>query len=150
MSAHTCFMNNDNSPALKPIPLSPARLAMAQDVSAVLDTNFFTALCEPVRVMIIRRLIAIGAANVSTITQGLPQDRSVVSRHLALLERAGITQSRKSGRHVEYDLNGPDIVSKVSEILAVITPMAELCIPFADTELPQNMSTKNSIALGEI
>ncbi len=128
MRAYVCtytHMRNDN------IPVDPARLAIAQDVKAVLDTDFFTALCEPVRVEIIRRLITVGASDVKTIAQGMVQDRSVISRHLAMLERAGITASRKSGRRVEYDLNGPDIVAKVTDILAVIEPMARLCMPYA-------------------
>lgn len=117
-------MQNDNT------QISAARRAIADDVLAVLDTDFFTALCEPARVKIIRRLITVGASDVKTIAAGLAQDRSVISRHLAILKRAGITASRKLGRRVEYDLNGPDIVAKVSDILAVIAPMAELCIPF--------------------
>lgn len=118
-------MKNDNTPA------DPSRLAIAAEVKAILDTDFFTALCEPVRVDIIRRLITVGASDVKTIAQGMSQDRSVVSRHLATLERAGITASRKSGRRVEYDINGPDVVAKVSQILEVIAPMAQLCQPFS-------------------
>ena len=121
-------MKNDNR------PVDPARLAIAQDVKVVLDTDFFTALCEPVRVEIIRRLISVGASDVKTIAQGMSQDRSVVSRHLATLERAGITASRKSGRRVEHDLNGPDIVAKVTDILSVIEPMARLCVPFGSAD----------------
>lgn len=119
-------MKNDN------IPTDAARAAVAQDVKAVLDTDFFTALCEPVRVEIIRRLITVGACDVKTISQGMSQDRSVISRHLVTLERAGITASRKSGRRVEHDINGPGVVAKVSDILNVIAPMAQLCIPFED------------------
>lgn len=122
-------MKNDNCPQ------SNERLSIATDVKAVLDTEFFTALCEPVRVDIIRRLITVGAADVKTIAMGLSQDRSVVSRHLSTLERAGITASRKVGRRVEYDLNGPDIVAKVSAILDVIRPMARLCQPFSEGEI---------------
>ncbi len=125
--AYVCtytHMKNDNT------PVNAERLAIAQEVKAVLDTEFFTALCEPVRVDIIRRLISVGACDVKTIAQGMSQDRSVISRHLATLERAGITASRKSGRRVEYDINGPDIVTKVSDILKVIAPMAQLCVPF--------------------
>lgn len=122
-------MKNDN------LPIDPARHAIGQEVKAVLDTDFFTALCEPVRVEIIRRLITIGASDVKTIAQGMTQDRSVISRHLVTLERAGITASRKSGRRVEHDLNGPDIVAKVAAISEVIAPMAQICIPFKTTDV---------------
>ena len=105
-------------------------LAVAQAALDVLDTRYFKALCEPTRVEIIRKLITIGACDVSTIAQGLSQDRSVISRHLATLERAGICVSKKIGRRVLYDLDGPYIVTKLTTILDAIKPMAELCQPF--------------------
>lgn len=104
--------------------------AMAEAAIGVLDTRFLKALTDPTRVQIVKRLILLGACDVSTIADGLSQDRSVVSRHLATLEQAGITTSRKMGRRVFYDLDGPYIVQKVSHILEAVQPMAELCIPF--------------------
>jgi DNA-binding transcriptional ArsR family regulator len=105
-------------------------LAVSQALLDVLDTRYFKALCEPTRVEIIRKLITIGACDVSTIAQGLSQDRSVISRHLATLERAGICVSQKIGRRVLYDLDGPYIVTKLTTILDAIKPMADLCHPF--------------------
>lgn len=121
-------MKNDN------IGLSKEQKEMAQSALDVLDTRFFKALCEPSRVEIIRKLITIGACDVGTIAKGLAQDRSVISRHLASLERAGICVSRKKGRRVFYDLDGPYIVEKVTNILSAIKPMADLCKPFASLE----------------
>jgi DNA-binding transcriptional ArsR family regulator len=106
---------------------------MAEAATAVLDTKYLKALSDPTRVQIIKKLIHMGACDISTIAQGLAQDRSVISRHLATLERAGICATRKQGRHVLYDLDGPYIVAKVESILDAICQMAELCIPFADT-----------------
>ena len=117
-------MKNDNT------QIPTARQAISDDVLQVLDTDFFTALCGPARVGIIRRLITMGACDVKTIAMGLSQDRSVISRHLSVLERAGITASRKAGRRTLYDINGPEVVSKVRDILTVITPMTQLCVPF--------------------
>ncbi len=103
---------------------------MAQAALDVLDTRYFKALCEPTRVEIIRKLITLGACDVGTIAHGLAQDRSVISRHLATLERAGICISQKIGRRVFYDLDGPYIVAKLSSIVEAIKPMAEMCKPF--------------------
>ena len=77
----------------------------------MLDTKFLKALSDPTRVQIVKKLILLGACDVSTIAQGLSQDRSVISRHLATLERAKITASRKMGRRVMYDIDGPYTVS---------------------------------------
>lgn len=125
-------MNNDNRTP------SAQHLAMSQAALDVLDTRYFKALCEPTRVEIIRKLITIGACDVGTIARGLSQDRSVISRHLATLERAGICVSKKIGRRVLYDLDGPYIVNKVGKILDAIRPMAELCKPFEMLDEPIN------------
>ncbi len=107
---------------------------MAEAAIAVLDTQFHRALTDPTRVQIVKRLILMGVCDVSTIAKGLSQDRSVISRHLNTLERAGIVQSRKQGRRVLYDVDGPYIVDKVASIKAALQPMAELCIPFDTLE----------------
>lgn len=117
-------MKNDNRKS------TPEYDAMAEAAIGVLDTKFLKALTDPTRVQIIKRLIRIGASDVSSIARGLSQDRSVVSRHLAILAAAGITASRKDGRRVLYDLDGPYITAKVSTILEALQPMADLCVPF--------------------
>jgi ArsR family transcriptional regulator, zinc-responsive transcriptional repressor len=133
-------MINDNTQP------SAERADISNRILSVLDAEFFKALCEPARVAILKRLIQIGRSDVKTIAQGLKQDRSVISRHLAQLERAGILASQKMGRRVEYDVNGPDIISRVEDILALIAPMATLCVPFQSPENePQTQSKRGAI-----
>ena len=117
-------MKNDNQRD------DPEYKAMAEAAIAVLDTRFLKALTNPTRVQILKRLILLGTCDIATVKLGLSQDRSVISRHLSTLEQAGIVKSRKSGRHVLYDINGPHIVEKVTSILESLQPMAQLCIPF--------------------
>lgn len=121
-------MKNDN------IKDTPEHKAMAEAAIGVLDTHFLKALTDPTRVQIVKKLILLGACDVSTIAKGLSQDRSVISRHLNTLEQARIATSRKDGRHMLYDLNGPYIVQKVTLILDALGPMAKLCIPFQDID----------------
>jgi len=120
-------MKNDNTKR------SDAHTAMADAAIGVLDTKFLKALTDPTRVQIVKKLILLGRCDVSTIAHGLSQDRSVVSRHLNILEQAGLTASVKEGRRVFYELNGPYIVDKVTMILEAIRPIATLCIPFQNT-----------------
>jgi len=103
---------------------------MAEAAIGVLDTRFLKALSDPTRVKILKKLILMGASDVGTIASGLSQDRSVISRHLNTLEQARIATSRKVGRRVFYDIDGPYVVQKVSLILNALEPMAELCTPF--------------------
>ena len=104
--------------------------SIADAVSAVLDTKFLKAISDPTRVSIIKTLIHTGATDITTISRGLTQDRSVISRHLATLERAGITAASKVGRQVYYDIDGPYVVAKVASILETIKPMQDQCKPF--------------------
>ena len=122
------YMKNDNRQN------TPEHDAMAEAAIAMLDTKFLKALSDPTRVQIVKKLILLGACDVSTIAQGLSQDRSVISRHLATLERAKITASRKMGRRVMYDIDGPYIVDKLKLILEAVQPMAELCLPFQNLD----------------
>jgi len=131
-------MNNENR------NLSPEHTALAQTALDVFDTRFFKALCEPTRVEIIRKLVLSGGCDVGTIAEGLTQDRSVISRHLAVLEQAGICQTRKVGRRVFYDLDGPHNVEKVTAILKAIEPMAYLCKPFEEFSIPNNKRKKGA------
>lgn len=117
-------MKNDNAKN------SLEHKAMADAAIAVLDTKFLKALTDPTRVQIVKKLILLGTCDVSTIARGLAQDRSVISRHLNTLEQARITASRKEGRRVLYDIDGPYVVDKVTLILDAVQPMAKLCIPF--------------------
>lgn len=107
-----------------------SHVAMAEAAIGVLDTRFLKALSDPTRVKILKKLILMGASDVGTIASGLSQDRSVISRHLNTLEQARIATSRKVGRRVFYDIDGPYVVQKVSLILNALEPMAELCTPF--------------------
>lgn len=109
----------------------PDRRAAADRCLEVLDTELFRALCEPARVEVIRRLIVVGRADIAAIADGMPQDRSVVSRHLQVLERAGIVQSAREGRQVFYELDGPAILGKFGALTAALAPLVPLCCPGA-------------------
>jgi DNA-binding transcriptional ArsR family regulator len=123
---------------------NPEHQAIAETAMAVLDTNFLKALSDPTRVLIIKKLIMLGASDVGTIAAGLSQDRSVISRHLATLERANIAVTRKIGRQVFYDLDNAYNANKVALILEAITPLVDLHAPFEN--LDENLSPKTGEA----
>jgi DNA-binding transcriptional ArsR family regulator len=43
-----------------------------------------------------------------------------VSRHLAVLRRAGLLTARRHGRYVRYTLNLPDLTSLGTDLLAAV------------------------------
>jgi DNA-binding transcriptional ArsR family regulator len=91
----------------------------ASQCVAVFDTGFFRALCEPARIAVSRELILLGRADIAAIAARLPQDRSVVARHLQLLAGAQIIRASKEGRHVFYQIDAGSVAARLETILAI-------------------------------
>jgi len=85
-------------------PLTPKLAAgCCGPIDDLLDAELFKGLCDPTRLSLLACLSKCGrACSVSEIADCCSVDFSVVSRHLALLERAGIVESIKEGRTVFY------------------------------------------------
>jgi predicted transcriptional regulator len=106
-----------------------SREDIANACVAMLDTVFFRALCEPVRIEILRQLILKGRADVNTIAEDMPQDRSVIARHLQLMERTGLVQARAEGRHTFYQIDGPAVVARMSKVTKALEAIVPVCCP---------------------
>ncbi|ANC84160.1 TPA: metalloregulator ArsR/SmtB family transcription factor [Pseudomonas putida] len=94
-----------------------------------LDEAFFKALCEPSRVAVFKRVLTLGRADVGEIAKELPQERSVVSRHLQVLHDAQIVKATKVGRQVFYEVNGGAIVERLEGLLQRTKGLVSLCCP---------------------
>ena len=93
------------------------------------DLKFFRTLGEPGRLEILKFLIQYGRSDVGTISEAMPQDRSVVSRHLQLMHEAGILTSEKETRHVFYSVNGQHFIEKLEGITALTKQCISQCCP---------------------
>ena len=113
------------------------RLAAAQALDRALDADFIDALGHPVRVGLVRALILTGAADIATLASQFPQDRSVISRHLSVLERAGIAVSRRKGRAVVYDLDGPGLIARLRLVQIAAEGLAAICCPPKEPRAPR-------------
>ena len=108
------------------------RANAARGLSELLGSKLFKALCEPVRVEILKTLTAKGRCDVGTIAGHFPQDSSVVSRHLAILHDAGVVRREKEGRHVFFELDGAAMVDRMEKILEQFRTVVALCCPGND------------------
>lgn len=106
-----------------------AREAAARDLVAALDGPFLRALAEPARLDLLRVLLLHGPANVGALAAHLPQDRSVISRHLKVLTGAGIVTCDRQGRERVYQLDGPGFIGTLERILAQVRSLASCCCP---------------------
>ena len=93
----------------------------------VLDADFFRALCEPARLAIFRQLVLLGRSDIATVAEAMPQDRSVIARHLQTLERAGVLHVQTEGRHTFYEIDGPGIASRMEKIVDLMRTLVPLC-----------------------
>jgi ArsR family transcriptional regulator, zinc-responsive transcriptional repressor len=82
-----------------------------------LEDPLLKALADPTRCMLVRTLVQLGPADIATIAEQFPQDRSVISRHLRVLHEVGVVRSGKEGRHVYYALDGPALVQRLEGLL---------------------------------
>lgn len=85
-----------------------------------IDSEFIKALAEPVRIEILKWLIVNGSSDVKTLAEKMPQDRSVISRHMALMEKAGLLTGEKQGRHMIYSVDGKRSLEKSEQLLDAI------------------------------
>ena len=99
--------------------LKVSRQEAARRCVAVFDTGFFKALCEPARIAALRELILLGRADIGAIAARLPQDRSVIARHLQQLAAAQIVKAKREGRHVFYEIDAGAVAERLEGILAI-------------------------------
>lgn len=108
------------------------RQQAARSMSEIMDSKLFKALCEPVRVEILKIVTAKGRCDLGTIAAELPQDASVVSRHLAILHDARVVRRQKEGRHVFFELDGANMVDRMENILDRFRDIVAVCCSSSD------------------
>jgi len=91
-----------------------------------IDNDFIKALAEPVRIEILKHLIVHGSSDVKNLAERMPQDRSVISRHLIMMHKAGLLKLQKQGRHVIYSVDAESAINKSKNIVAAIDECIQL------------------------
>jgi DNA-binding transcriptional ArsR family regulator len=99
------------------------------ELARIFDSELLAALCEAVRVEIVRILLTQGRADLQTVAEQLPQDRSVVSRHLNVLHRAGVVRREKIGRQVFFELDSGGLLDRLEGMVAGCRRIVALCCP---------------------
>lgn len=74
-------------------------------LDCVLDARVYRALSEEIRLELFKHVLLYGPADVGTIAAAFPVDRSVISRHLQLMEECELLESAKQGRSRLYRVN---------------------------------------------
>jgi len=106
----------------------------------------FSALSDPSRRAILASLRA-GEQRVTEIAEPFPMSLNAVSKHLKMLERAGLVQRRVRGRE-HYIALAPERLEAASawieEYRAFWTPRLDALAAFLETQDPSNDKEKDS------
>ncbi|MFF4294173.1 DUF5937 family protein [Streptomyces vinaceus] len=107
-----------HAPGWHPVVQYPvAEPGPSEPVSLETVTLRLEALAHPVRLRLLRTL-ARGPQTNGELAQAWELSRPEVSRHLAVLRRAGLLSTRRQGRYVRYTLNPTDVTALGSDLLA--------------------------------
>lgn len=112
-------------------PEAPERI---EDLESRLDPALFKALCDPNRLALVARLAG-GPLSVSEASECCGVHVSGTSRHLKLLERAGVVRASRRGREVRYALDAPTLVAALRGLADAIEECGRAtgcCGPRAD------------------
>ncbi len=99
------------------------------ELVTVFDSKFFKTLSEPVRIQILKYLMINGRADIGSIAEQMPQDRSVISRHLNLMSEVGILTCEKESRYMFYEINGKTFIDKLENFTHLIRKCMVQCCP---------------------
>jgi DNA-binding transcriptional ArsR family regulator len=69
------------------------------------NASLVAAVTEPTRRQMLDLLLERGEATATGLADSLPISRQAVSKHLTVLERVGLVETRKSGRELLYRVN---------------------------------------------
>ncbi len=105
------------------------QVEIANKLVDVMDSKFFKSLGEPVRIQIIRYLLLNGRADIGTIAEDMPQDRSVISRHLNQMREVGILDCEKESRHMFYNINAASFLERFMNITNLVKDCVKECGP---------------------
>jgi DNA-binding transcriptional ArsR family regulator len=99
------------------------------------DDELWSAIADPSRRRVLDLLVSHGAVSASWLAGRVPFSRQAVSKHLVVLENAGLISRRKQGREVLYEVDAArldqatralaDVAAQWDRRLAAIKQLAE-------------------------
>jgi DNA-binding transcriptional ArsR family regulator len=109
-----------HTPGWQPVVLYPvAEPSAPEPIPLETITERLEALAHPVRLRLLRTLTR-GPHTTGELARTWELSPPEVSRHLAVLRRAGLLTARRHGRYVRYTLNLPDLTALGTDLLAAV------------------------------
>ncbi|GAA0923885.1 metalloregulator ArsR/SmtB family transcription factor [Kribbella koreensis] len=83
------------------------------------DDDLWSAIGDPTRRRMLDLLLTTGEGTATTLGQQLPVTRQAVAKHLTVLDRVGLVQSRSAGREKLYHVNEAQLARAVTQLTSV-------------------------------
>jgi DNA-binding transcriptional ArsR family regulator len=90
-------------------------------MTAIIDDRLWSAIGDPTRRRVLDLLLEDGEATATSLSERLPVTRQAVSKHLAVLDRAGLVYGTAAGREMRYRIDNAQFARAVSQLASVGT-----------------------------
>lgn len=90
-------------------------------MTAVIDDRLWSAIGDPTRRRMLDLLLTDGDSTATSLSEHLPVTRQAVSKHLAVLNRAGLVRGTAVGREMRYRIDDAQFARAVSQLASVGT-----------------------------
>jgi predicted transcriptional regulator len=89
--------------------------------ATTVDDDLWSAIGDPTRRRMLDLLLTTGEGTATTLGQQLPVTRQAVAKHLTVLDRVGLVESRSAGREKLYHVNEAQLARAVAQLTSVTT-----------------------------
>ncbi|MCU1506848.1 MAG: ArsR family transcriptional regulator, cadmium/lead-responsive transcriptional repressor [Microbacteriaceae bacterium] len=90
-------------------------------MTAAIDDRLWSAIGDPTRRRMLDLLLVEGGGTATSLSEHLPVTRQAVSKHLAVLDRAGLVRGTAAGREMRYRIDNAQFARAVSQLALVGT-----------------------------
>jgi ArsR family transcriptional regulator, cadmium/lead-responsive transcriptional repressor len=85
----------------------------------VIDDDLWSAVGDPTRRRMLDQLLLDGAGTATSLSEHLPVTRQAVSKHLDMLDRAGLVHATAIGREKRYQVDDAQLSRAVAQLSSV-------------------------------
>src|SRR6478672_1677468 len=85
-------------------------------MTAAVDDELWSAIGDPVRRRLLDLLLAEGVGTPTSLSDHLPISRQAVTKHLGVLDRAGLVHATPTGRERRYEVDEAQLARAVRQL----------------------------------
>ena len=88
-------------------------------MTTAVDDELWSAIGDPTRRRLLDLLLTGGAGTATSLSERVPVTRQAVSKHLAVLDRAGLVRSSAAGRERRYEVDQTQLARAAAQLNSV-------------------------------